>query len=78
MQVRIQLQQWQDLYRELEAAVEATPGAPNLSWEEYLWAMEIVCSRVYLVRYPGEPGPCRCKTVACILDMQLDYTAYRI
>ncbi|GAB4818149.1 hypothetical protein N2152v2_005195 [Parachlorella kessleri] len=54
-EVRIQRQQWQDLHRELAAAVKAAPGAPILSWEEYLWAMEVVCSRVYLVRYPGIP-----------------------
>lgn len=38
-----------DLCQALEAA-----GGEGLAWEEeYLWAMQAICSRVFIVRYPG-------------------------
>lgn len=49
----MQQQQWRELYVELEAALGAE-GAPAVSWEEYLWAMENVCSRVFTEGYRGE------------------------
>lgn len=53
LQARIQQQQWRQLYVDLCQALEAA-GGEGLAWEEeYLWAMQAICSRVFIVRYPG-------------------------
>ena len=56
-QAGIQRQQWAELYGDLAAALQAG-GCPPVSWEEYLWAMEAVCSRAFAEGYRGEWAGC--------------------
>lgn len=50
-QIQRQQQRWERQFQELKAAL--TPGAPPVTWDDFLWAMENVRSRSFSGPYTG-------------------------